>query len=404
MKAPIFQERKVVRAELLQCLQQIDYAAFEQVIKRLLYKSGYVTVQSIGRTHKRGRTPQGGLDLTARSITDLSSVLTVAQIKQYKRVVSRRFVDELRGTMLRLGAEQGLLVTLSRFSKVAHAATLESNVAPIKLIEGDEVLDLLFAYRIGVCEENGKWSLDSVYLDRLQEKAIGTYGQIARRNRSKKSKPQKHTSVESKRSPNKTTLPDNNLHGTDTYNPTNAASTEGGEMTWSIHVMAGLSSLWILERLPGIQHGNLVLFAGAAALGALLPDLDAPRSKISQLSVGGIKPFLLPAQAVNRMVGHRSLLHSLLALVYMAFVGAICAPFIGWQVALAFWLGYASHLATDACTRSGIPFLYPKPRRFHLLPKPLRIVTGSSVEEVIFVALAMLVLILFLSNFATLSA
>jgi len=391
MNASTFQERKVVQMELLQCLQQMDYAAFEQVMKRLLYKSGYITVQFIGRNHKRGRTPKGGLDLTARSITDLSSVLTIAQIKQYRRVVSRRFVDELRGAMLRLGAEQGLLVTLSKFSKVAHAAAIESSVAPIKLIEGAEILDLLFAYRIGVCEENDKWRLDSVYLDRIQEKAIGTSGQVTRQNQSTKSKPSQNRTIKHLDEPN-------------TPNPTSKNSNEGGGMTWSTHVMAGICSLWVFELIPSAQMEHVAIYAGAAAVGALLPDLDAPRSKIGQWSVGGIKPFFLPSQAINRSVGHRSISHSLLALVFIAGVGLVLSSFVGWQVSLALWLGYASHLLTDSSTRSGIPLLYPRPRRFHLLPKPLRIVTGSLAEEVIFVAFAMLVLILLLSNISTLSA
>jgi len=383
-------ERHAVRAALLGCLQEMDYAAFEQIIKRLLYKSGYVTVQFVGRTSKRGRTPKGGLDLTARSITDISSVLTIVQIKQYERVVSRRFVDELRGAMLRLGAEQGLLVTLSKFSKVAHAAALESNVAPIKLVEGNEVLDLLFIYRIGVLEEADKWKLDTSYLDRLPGKS-GSTSVI---------KPA-HGKTDKCGSPPKVLLPKNL---TNAKNLSSSSNNERSGMTWSTHIMAGICSLWIFELIPGVQPEHIAIYAGAAALGALLPDLDAPRSKIGQWSIGGVKPFLLPSQAINRSVGHRSLLHSLLALVYVALAGVILSPFLGWQISLALWLGYASHLLTDSSTRSGIPLLYPKPKRFHLLPKKLRIVTGSSAEEVIFVVFAALGLILFLTNLATLSA
>jgi inner membrane protein len=380
------QERKIVRAELLQLLQNMDYAAFEQVMKRLLYKSGYVTVQFIGRNHKRGRTPKGGLDLTARSITDLSSVLTIVQIKQYQRVVSRRFVDELRGAMLRLGAEQGLLVTLSKFSKVAHAAAVESNVAPIKLIEGREVLDLLFTYRIGVIEENDRWIIDTVYLDKLR----GTSGST-----SAKALVRKETVTHD--SSTKVLLPKS------PFSENNPSNNEREGMTWSTHIMAGICSLWIFELIPAAHMEHIAIYAGAAALGALLPDIDAPRSKIGQWSVGGIKPFFLPSQAINRSAGHRSISHSLLALVFIAGVGLVLSPIVGWQVSLALWLGYASHLLTDASTRSGIPLLYPRPRRFHLLPKPLRIVTGSAAEEIIFVAFAALVLILLLSNFSTLS-
>ena len=175
MSAAFLQSRTETREALRHALETMEFAAFERIMKSLLYKSGYLSVHLIGRNHKRGRTHRGGLDITARSVTELSSALTIAQVKQYKRVVSRRFVDELRGAMLRIGAEQGLLLTLSKFSRVAHSAAKESSVAPVKLIEGDEILDLLFAYRIGVSESNGIWRLNEQYLDKLQEKAIGMY-------------------------------------------------------------------------------------------------------------------------------------------------------------------------------------------------------------------------------------
>ncbi len=163
------------REALRHALEQMEFAAFEQIMKSLLYKSGYLSVQLIGRNYKQGRTPQGGLDLTARSVTELSSSLTIAQVKQYKRTVSRRFVDELRGAMLRLGAGQGLLLTLSKFSQVAHQAAQDSPVAPITLIEGEGILDLLFAYRIGVHEFKGQWQLDEKYLDFLQQRSMSTH-------------------------------------------------------------------------------------------------------------------------------------------------------------------------------------------------------------------------------------
>ena len=166
-------------------------------------------------------------------------------------------------------------------------------------------------------------------------------------------------------------------------------------MTGSTHLIAGLNSLWLLEAfrpfevLPGAGSENIALIAGAAAFGSLLPDLDASQSKIKHLSMGGVKPFYLPATAIYRQLGHRSLLHSLWGLAYVALAGALLSPLIGWQAALALWLGYAGHLLADALTKSGIPLLYPSAMRFHLLPKGRRITTGSLAEEILFVLLAL---------------
>jgi inner membrane protein len=162
--------------------------------------------------------------------------------------------------------------------------------------------------------------------------------------------------------------------------------------------MAGLSTLWILEVIPGASMENVALTASAAALGSLLPDLDAAESKIKHLQISGVKPFLLPSQIVYRQLGHRSLLHSLPGLAFIASVGAGLMPIIGWQPAVALWLGYASHLISDGMTKSGIPLLYPRPKRFHLLPKSLRLTTGSAAEDVLFALLSLLVLTFLLGH------
>jgi membrane-bound metal-dependent hydrolase YbcI (DUF457 family) len=173
--------------------------------------------------------------------------------------------------------------------------------------------------------------------------------------------------------------------------------------------MAGINALWLLRLLPGgagtlaaaPAGSNLGLLAGIAAFGALLPDLDASESKIKHLPLGGIRPFALPAALLHRALGHRSLLHSLLGLGLASVLLAVpLAVWLGWQAGLALVLGYASHLLLDACTRSGIPLLFPDTRRVHLLPKGLRLVTGSLAEEVLFALLADGALLLLLLQFA----
>lgn len=59
-------------------------------------------------------------------------------------------------------------------------------------------------------------------------------------------------------------------------------------------------------------------------------------------------------------------------------------------IVAALSLGYASHLAGDACTRTGIPLFYPQRKNYHLLPIRIRVVTGSEYEELFFVVFAML--------------
>ncbi len=134
--------------------------------------------------------------------------------------------------------------------------------------------------------------------------------------------------------------------------------------------------------------------AAAAALGALLPDLDAADSKIKHLRIAGMKPFAPIAVVLYRGLGHRGLLHSLAGLGIISALTAPLIPWWGWQPSIALMLGYTSHLIADACTKDGIPVFYPNRRRYHLLPRPWRITTGSLAEEMLLPFLAFAVLLL----------
>ncbi len=168
------------------------------------------------------------------------------------------------------------------------------------------------------------------------------------------------------------------------------------------HLLLGVNSVWLLALVPGAVGSHaanipnaadaptLGLLAGSAALGALLPDLDAAQSTIKFLRLGShFQPFLLPATLLHRTLGHRGLLHSLLGLGGFGLCVALpLGLWLGGPPALALLLGYASHLAGDGCTKRGIPLWFPKPSRWHLLPPPWRLTTGSQAEEVVFALLA----------------
>jgi inner membrane protein len=173
------------------------------------------------------------------------------------------------------------------------------------------------------------------------------------------------------------------------------------------HLVLGINTLWLLEVEPlaslvARDPMRFPLCLGAAALGALLPDLDAGQSLLSNLSLGGVRPLLLPARAISRTLGHRGVLHSLTAL---GVLGVVSLPIVRFEELawLALLLGYLSHLLGDACTKRGIPLFHVpllRPRRspVHLLPQALRLTTGSLAEEAVFVLLASAALTLLLRH------
>jgi inner membrane protein len=180
-------------------------------------------------------------------------------------------------------------------------------------------------------------------------------------------------------------------------------------MTWRTHVMGGLVSLWIVPLggwiLPsGIDTTSLVLAIIFALLGSLLPDLDARESKLSNMQIGGVTPLKPAAWFLNRSLGHRGVMHSLLALLIASLVFSLpLALFLDSFAGVGLALGYLSHLLLDACTKSGVPLYWPDNKRVHLLPRQLRFVTGSSAEDALFILLALVAAGFLLNQFFQLS-
>lgn len=311
-------DNDVILNEQLQArLQRLSFIAFEGLVQQALVCSGFNRVHAPGRSYRRGRLTHGGLDISAYSSTDLTNSLTLVQIKQYREGVPRRFVDELRGVMLRLGARHGLLIATSHFSPAAYAAagaddTTGANgtagadsLAPIRLLAGHELSALLIQHGLAVRQQaDGRKVLDKRFLRKLEANAAQP-----RRPRSAAVPRDLADPAFSSTSPNRNPVAPPAA--------SESADQKGSPMTWSTHVLFGISSLWLLQPLnqapslaPALDPANFALLVGAAAFGALLPDLDAAESKLKYLKIGGLKPFFLPAQLVHRQLGHRGLAHS----------------------------------------------------------------------------------------------
>ena len=376
-------EETALRQELRAHLLSLSFHAFEECLRHLLVQMGYTDVQLMGRTHWKGRNNEGGIDLQACSKTGVTASRIILQVKQYQRPVQRRFVDELRGTMLRTGATQGLLITTSDFPTIARITAARERLAPIRLVDGDELLDLLLSHQIGITNQPGeKRTFDAAYFADLDRRFPGK---------------RKSSRREGGRVRNK----NNNHCGSSSLPP--GAAEKGDTLLWRTHVIAGLGSLWLLETIPGVLTSeSLAPLALAASLGALLPDLDAERSKIQSLSVSGVQPFAPVSQALYRAWGHRGPLHSALGLGAIVLFASALAFWWEWPLSVALVLGYASHLLLDACTKSGIPLWYPKKKRYHLLPVPARLTTGSLAEDVFFAFLTSAVFLLLFQSLTSL--
>ena len=85
----------------------------------------------------------------------------MVQAKRHKRPIQRKDLDALRGSLHRFGAVRGTIIATSRFAKGTRDAAFEPGAAPITLIDGTKLLDLLIEHGIGV----RKKSLEVLELD-----------------------------------------------------------------------------------------------------------------------------------------------------------------------------------------------------------------------------------------------
>ena len=208
---------------------------------------------------------------------------------------------------------------------------------------------------------------------------------------------------------------------------------------------ASLLPAWTETSYPAAPATAGLLLLGVVA--GLFPDLDAPDTELQHLPRRAARrvrkyvrmgmprrsplgtlaqelarlvalPFSLlfagAGAALRAVTGHRGFTHTLWGALAFTGLAAAAALLLTGSVHLALrvgavWLlGYASHLAADACTPSGIPLfgdggtgLSPRqghspsvrgvqlgsrparPRRFHLLPRRMRIRTGGPADTAV---------------------
>ncbi|BBL79457.1 hypothetical protein RxyAA322_13110 [Rubrobacter xylanophilus] len=128
----------------------------------------------------------------------------------------------------------------------------------------------------------------------------------------------------------------------------------------------------------------------AAAVCSVLPDADYPKSWLGH-QLGSV------SEDLNRLFGHRSFLHSLLALILATIsLGSLLWWITGQSSStIAVGVGYGSHLFADMMTLGGVQLFWPS-RLIAVFPgrDEYRVVSGGNSERV-FVALALMFALLF---------
>lgn len=137
-------QRDSVRKALRDKLSSIEPYAFEQLVGRLLEEMDYTDVEVTARSGDKG------VDVVGRIAMGITEVREVIQVKRQQGNVQRPVLDMLRGSLHRFEAVKGTIISLGGFAKGAQSAAFEPGAAPITLIDGEKLLDLLIENGIGV--------------------------------------------------------------------------------------------------------------------------------------------------------------------------------------------------------------------------------------------------------------
>ena len=144
VRSLVRQHENSVRESLLELLHDMDPFAFEHLVKRLLEEMDYQKVEVTSRSS------DGGVDVVGNIELGITSVREVVQVKRHRNAIQRKDLDALRGSLYRFNAVRGTIVTTSRFAKGTQDAAFATGAAPITLVDGERLVDLLIEHGIGV--------------------------------------------------------------------------------------------------------------------------------------------------------------------------------------------------------------------------------------------------------------
>jgi restriction system protein len=141
---------------------------FERLVGDLLESMGYEDVEVVGQAGDRG------IDVVGMVQVGITAVREVVQVKRRKNNVNRKVVDQLRGALPYHQAIRGTLITLSRFTSGCEKAALFPGAAPITLIDGDRLIQLLIEHEIAVTRREAHLvEIDEDYFAPLAAEAPG---------------------------------------------------------------------------------------------------------------------------------------------------------------------------------------------------------------------------------------
>jgi len=138
--------RESVIHELLELLAQVSPTSFESMVLDVLHALGYGL--SRADLQRVGGSSDGGIDGTI-SLDKLGLDKVYVQAKRWKSDVGSPVIREFVGSLQLKGADKGVLMTTSSFSKEARD-TAERARGSVVLVDGRRLAQLMIDHEVGV--------------------------------------------------------------------------------------------------------------------------------------------------------------------------------------------------------------------------------------------------------------
>ncbi|MDD4291020.1 MAG: restriction endonuclease [Clostridia bacterium] len=148
------------KTELAETLHNMNPFAFERLSMLLLRECGFsqVTVTK--------KTGDGGIDGTGKlRINGIFSFNVAFQCKRFVGSVSAGDIRDFRGS-LTTDIEKGVLITTGTFTKAARDEATNAGKQQIDLIDGEEFINKLIEYRLGVTEKK-IFEVDKTFFEKV---------------------------------------------------------------------------------------------------------------------------------------------------------------------------------------------------------------------------------------------
>lgn len=161
-----------LRQQIENVIDELPYPALQRLIVLLLRSIGYRDIRIVDGGKPRGFSRYGGMSITAR-MGGINASLTLIQVKQVD--LQRRYVDELRGAMLRWGAGEGIIFATGKVPQKARFAAELYPGRPVRIISRRQLANLLIGKGLGIrtaplpTGTSDNLILDSLFFEMLAE-------------------------------------------------------------------------------------------------------------------------------------------------------------------------------------------------------------------------------------------